>query len=65
MKTNRRNFFQTMGAGAAGIGLASAFPLTTQAANTQKSAAKYDDQVLFVCWVPCRKPKDYSTKWYH
>lgn len=48
MKTNRRNFFQTMGAGAAGIGLASAFPLTTQAANVQKPAVKYDDQVLFV-----------------
>jgi para-nitrobenzyl esterase len=48
MKTNRRNFFQTMGAGAAGLGLASAFPLASQAANSQKSAAKYNDQVLFV-----------------
>lgn len=48
MKTNRRNFFQTMGAGAAGLGLASAFPLTVQAGNTKKPAAKYDDQVLFV-----------------
>ena len=48
MKTNRRNFFQTMGAGAAGLGLASAFPLASQAANAQKSALKYDDQVLFV-----------------
>jgi para-nitrobenzyl esterase len=48
MKTNRRNFFQTMGAGAAGLGLASAFPLASQAANAEKSAAKYDDQVLFV-----------------
>lgn len=48
MKTNRRNFFQTMGAGVAGLGLASAFPLTLQAANTQKPVTKYDDQVLFV-----------------
>jgi len=37
-----------MGAGAAGLGLASAFPLASQAANAQKSALKYDDQVLFV-----------------
>ncbi len=48
MKTNRRNFFQTMGAGAAGLGLASAFPLASQAGNVKQPAAKYDDQVLFV-----------------
>lgn len=48
MKTNRRNFFQTMGAGAAGLGLASAFPLTVKAGNVKQHAAKYDDQVLFV-----------------
>ncbi len=35
MKTNRRNFFQTMGAGAAGLGLASAFPLTACAAQNR------------------------------
>lgn len=48
MKTNRRNFFQTMGAGAAGLGLASVFPLASQAGNVKKPATKYDDQVLFV-----------------
>lgn len=47
MKTNRRNFFQTMGAGAAGLGLSSALPLTSYAAPTGAETAD-DDQVLFI-----------------
>ena len=47
MKTNRRNFFQTMGAGAAGLGLASALPLTSCAPCENKSEEN-DDQVLFI-----------------
>jgi para-nitrobenzyl esterase len=45
MKTNRRNFFQTMGVGAAGLGLTSAFPAAANAAN---SSSEKDGQVLFV-----------------
>ncbi len=46
MKTNRRNFFQTMGAGAAGIGLASVLPATGCAASNKPE--ENDDQILFV-----------------
>ncbi|NQU85978.1 MAG: carboxylesterase/lipase family protein [Mariniphaga sp.] len=47
MKTNRRIFFQTLGAGAAGVGLVSVIPLSgcTASDESQKSD---DDQVLFV-----------------
>ena len=45
MKTNRRNFFQTLGAGAAGIGLTS-MPFISSAANAPKS--DNDDQQLLV-----------------
>ncbi|MDD2244729.1 MAG: carboxylesterase family protein [Dysgonamonadaceae bacterium] len=47
MKTNRRNFFQTMGAGAAGFGLATTLPLASCAASTS-SLEVDDDQVLFI-----------------
>lgn len=45
MKTNRRNFFQTLGAGAAGLGLSSV-PFISGAANASKTEA--DDQQLQV-----------------
>ncbi|HYQ58423.1 MAG TPA: carboxylesterase family protein, partial [Draconibacterium sp.] len=49
MKTNRRNFFQTMGVGAAGIGLASTLPLTSCVSSSDQSDAAEDDrQVLFI-----------------
>lgn len=47
MKTNRRNFFQTLGTGAAGLGLASVFPLTA-CTPAVKDSEDNDDQVLFV-----------------
>ncbi len=47
MKTNRRNFFQTMGAGAAGFGLASTLPLASCAVPAE-DAATDDDQLLFI-----------------
>jgi len=43
MKTNRRNFFQTLGAGAAAMGLSS-IPMISSAANSSKSNT--DDQQL-------------------
>lgn len=43
MKTNRRNFFQTLGAGAAGLGLTS-MPFISNASNSSK--ADDDDQQL-------------------
>ena len=43
MKTNRRNFFQTLGAGAAGLGLTS-MPFISGASNSSK--AEDDDQIL-------------------
>ena len=47
MKTNRRNFFQTLGAGTAGLGIASTLPLAGCA--TQGTATAEDDgQVLFI-----------------
>jgi para-nitrobenzyl esterase len=49
MKTNRRNFFQTMGAGAAGLGLASTLPLSSCAAPSAQGETTDDDgQVLFI-----------------
>jgi len=48
MKTNRRNFFQTMGAGAAGFGVAAALPLTSCTAAETNEAADNDEQVLFI-----------------
>ena len=47
MKTNRRNFFQTMGAGAAGFGLASTLPLASCSAPAE-SAETDDEQLLFI-----------------
>jgi len=47
MKTNRRTFFQTLGAGTAGLGVASTLPLAGCA--TQGTATAEDDgQVLFI-----------------
>lgn len=48
MKTNRRNFFQTMGAGAAGFGLASTLPLASCASPATSTSEKEDDQILFI-----------------
>jgi len=45
MKTNRRNFFQTLGAGAAGLGLTS-MPFISAASNAPKP--DNDDQQLFI-----------------
>lgn len=45
MKTNRRNFFQTLGAGAAGLGLTS-MPLISSASDSLKSDD--DDQQLLI-----------------
>lgn len=45
MKTNRRSFFQTLGAGAAGIGLSS-IPFVSGAKNVSKT--DNDDQQLFI-----------------
>ena len=47
MKTTRRNFFQTAGLGAAGLGIASALPLTS-CATTAKATDETDEQVLLV-----------------
>jgi para-nitrobenzyl esterase len=47
MKTTRRNFFQTAGLGAAGLGIASALPLTS-CATTAKAESANDEQVLLV-----------------
>ena len=47
MKTNRRDFFQTMGAGAAGFGLATTLPLASCATpGTMKGTD--DEQILFI-----------------
>jgi para-nitrobenzyl esterase len=45
MKTNRRNFFQTLGVGAAGLGLSSV-PFISNAAPSEKGDK--DDQQLFI-----------------
>lgn len=47
MKTNRRNFFQAMGAGAAGFGLASTLPLASCAAPAENNVND-DEQLLFI-----------------
>ena len=47
MKTTRRNFFQTAGLGAAGLGIASTLPLTS-CATTAKATDETDEQVLLV-----------------
>lgn len=47
MKTNRRNFFQTVGAGAAGLGLASVLPISG-CKVAAKNEAENDDQVMFI-----------------
>jgi len=46
MKTNRRNFIRSLGAGAAGVGLASGLSVDTSAAATDAPDA--DGQVLFI-----------------
>lgn len=46
MKTNRRNFFQTMGAGAAGLGLAAVLPV--QGCSAPETENENDGQVLFI-----------------
>ena len=48
MKTNRRDFFQTMGAGAAGFGLATTLPLASCAAPTESAPEADDEQILFI-----------------
>jgi para-nitrobenzyl esterase len=48
MKTNRRNFFQTLGAGTAGIGLASAFPAASCSSAAADNEVITGSQVLFV-----------------
>ena len=46
MKTDRRKFFQTMGAGAAGLSLSTALPISASGATVETKAE--DDQVLFI-----------------
>lgn len=46
--TSRRNFFQTIGAGAAGVGLASVLPVSGCAAGTGEKSSLSDEQQLFV-----------------
>ncbi len=46
MKTNRRNFFQTMGAGAAGLGLVSVLPVA--GCNPCDKSDDDDGQILFI-----------------
>lgn len=47
MKTNRRNFFQTMGVGAAGLGFTSVLPLTACTTNA-KAEEENDEQILYI-----------------
>lgn len=47
MKSNRRNFIQTLGLGAAGVGIGSAAPLTANAHGFGYKE-KEDEQILFV-----------------
>ncbi len=47
MKTNRRNFFQTMGVGAAGIGL-STLPLSACSSSSSQAQVEDDGQKLFI-----------------
>ena len=48
MKPDRRKFFQTFGAGAAGIGLTSALPLSSCASSSERESTNEDDQILFI-----------------
>ncbi len=48
MKTNRRDFFQTMGVGAAGLGIAATLPLSACASPSEEKSAENDDQILFI-----------------
>jgi len=48
MKTNRRDFFQTVGASAAGLGLAATLPIASCAAPASKVDNENDEQVLFI-----------------
>lgn len=48
MTTNRRSFFKTAGAGAAGLGLAPVLTLHSCAATGEASATGNDDQQLFI-----------------
>ena len=47
MKTNRRNFFQTLGVGTAGLGIASSMPLTA-CAPIGNAPVGNDEQLLFI-----------------
>jgi len=47
MKSNRRIFFQTLGAGTIGMGLSSAFPKSAYS-NPTEPAPQYDEQVLYI-----------------
>jgi para-nitrobenzyl esterase len=47
MKTNRRNFFQTLGAGTAGLGIVSTLPLAGCAPQGE-TKVENDGQVLFI-----------------
>jgi len=47
MKSNRRQFFQTVGAGAAGLGMAPALSLATSC-SAPKSSSEGDGQILFI-----------------
>jgi para-nitrobenzyl esterase len=49
MKTNRRIFFKTMGAGAAGFGIASTLPLAAcSTASSKENNSDDDEQILFI-----------------
>jgi para-nitrobenzyl esterase len=49
MKTNRRVFFKTMGAGTAGFGLASTLPLSAcTTASSEENNRNNDEQILFI-----------------
>jgi para-nitrobenzyl esterase len=47
MKTNRRDFFQTLGAGTAGLGIASTLPLAGCAPQGE-TPVENDEQILFI-----------------
>jgi len=47
MKTDRRNFFQTLGVGTAGLGMASALPLAGCTSSADQPLEN-DEQVLFI-----------------
>ena len=47
MKSNRRNFFQTLGVGTAGLGMASALPLAACTSSDDRPVEN-DEQILFI-----------------